>query len=218
MNKKLKIGLHIHSWLSADTSWTKEQFIDLHQKAGFDALVICDHDEITVAQELSKLNLFKIVVGEEIMTKDGEIIGLFLKSKIPTGLSLAKTIKQIRSQKGLVCLPHPFDRLRHSAVQLEALEKNLDQIDLIEVFNSRNIFKSDDQKANNFAQKHNVIPIVGTDAHTKYETDCAYMEINDFKNPDEFLKSVKNGQIIARRAPIWVHLLTKIHKIKIRTG
>lgn len=213
MDKKLKIGLHIHSWLSGDTSWTREQFIDLYQKAGFDALVVCDHDEITAALELEKTRDFKIVIGEEICTKDGEIIGLFLQSKILAGLSMAETIKQIRAQKGLVCLPHPFDSLRHNAINLEALEKNSDQIDLIEVFNARSVFKKDDQKALEFAKKHRITQIVGSDAHTKSEITCVYMEIDDFKSPDQFLQSIKNGRIIAKKSPIWVHLITKFKKI-----
>lgn len=213
MDKKLKIGLHIHSWLSGDTSWTREQFIDLYQQAGFDALVVCDHDEITAAQELEKMNLFRIVIGEEICTKEGEIIGLFLKFKIPDGLSMSETILKIRAQKGLVCLPHPFDRLRHNVINLETLEKNLNQIDLIEIFNARSIFKKDDQKAQELATKHQIAQIVGSDAHTKSEISCVYMEIDDFKSPDQFLQSIKKGRIIAKKSPIWVHLLTKIKKI-----
>jgi len=214
MDKKLKIGLHIHSWLSADTSWTREQFIDLYKQAGFDILAICDHNEVAAAQELAKINLFRIVIGEEISTKEGEIIGLFLKSKIPAGLSMLETIRQIRVQKGLICLPHPFDRLRHSAIDLETLKKNLDQIDLVEVFNARSIFKQDDQQALELARKHQIAQIVGSDAHTKSEITCVYMEIADFNNPDQFLQSIKNGRVIARKSPIWVHLLTKIKKIK----
>lgn len=218
MDKKLKIGLHIHSWLSGDTSWTREQFIDLYQKAGFDALVVCDHDEITAAQELEKTRDFKIVIGEEICTKEGEIIGLFLKSKIPAGLSMSETILKIRAQKGLVCLPHPFDRLRYNAINLEALEKNLDQIDLIEVFNARSIFKRDDQKALELAKKYKIVQIVGSDAHTKSEINCVYMEIDDFKSPVQFLKSIKNGRTIASKSLIWVHLITKLKKINNSRG
>lgn len=214
MDKKLKIGLHIHGWLSGDTSWTREQFIDLYQKAGFDILAICDHDNIAAAQELTKMNLFKIIIGEEICTKDGEIIGLFLQSKIQAGLSVAETIKQIRAQKGLTCLPHPFDRLRHNTINLKTLEKNLDQIDLIEVFNARSIFKKDDQQALELAINNHIAQIVGSDAHTKSEINCAYMEIDDFKNSDQFLQSIKNGRIIANKSPIWVHLLTKIKKMR----
>lgn len=214
MSKKLKIGLHIHSWLSNDALWTKEKFIDLYGSASFNALAICDHDEIVAARELKKSADFKIIIGEEINTQDGEIIGLFLKDKITAGLSLEETIGQIHQQKALVYLPHPFNHLRRQIIDPAKLEKYARHFDLVEVMNARNLFKNDDKKAFEFAKKHYLIQAVGADAHTRFEVNAAYMEIDDFNSPGEFLTAIKNGRMIKKYSPIWVHLLTKFQKIK----
>lgn len=216
MSKKLKIGLHIHSWLSDDASWIKEEFIDLYESAGFNALAICDHDEIAAARELQKSADFKIIIGEEINTQDGEIIGLFLKDKIAAGLSLEETIAQIHQQKALVYLPHPFDRLRRQIIDPVKLKKSARHIDFVEVMNARNLFKGDDKKALEFARKYQITPIIGADAHTRFEVNSAYMEIDDFNSPSEFLTAVKNGRMVKKYSPIWVHLLTKFQKTKQR--
>ncbi len=50
----------------------------------------------------------RIIVGEEIMTTSGEIIGLYLKEKIPAGLSTIRDDKEIKEQGGLVYIPHPL--------------------------------------------------------------------------------------------------------------
>src|SRR6202008_3714764 len=107
---------------------------------GLGAIAVTDHNEISGAHEArEKADEFgvKVIVGEEVKTKDqGEVIGLFIEEKIPRGMSLEETIAEIKSQGGLVYVPHPFDRL-HSVPDYEHLLPVLDDVDAIEIFNPR---------------------------------------------------------------------------------
>lgn len=213
MDKKIKIALHIHSWASRDSLLTKQKIIDLAQNDKIDVLAICDHNEIFAAQELAREKNLRIIVGEEIETKEGEIIGLFLKHKIEPNLSFVETIDQIHNQNGLVYLVHPFDRLRKKTVNQKILDQIIPQIDIVEIFNSRTVFHSDDQKATIFADKHRLLKVCGSDAHSSIELNRALMTVDDFSDQKSFLESLQKGRLINHYSPIWVHPLSKFYKI-----
>ena len=95
-----------------------------------------------------------MIVGEEVKTAgQGEVIGLFIKEKIPRGLSLAETVAEITRQGGLVYVPHPFDRM-HSVPDYEHLLTILDDVDAIEVFNPRVAIGAFNEEAVRFAAKY----------------------------------------------------------------
>ncbi len=71
-----------------------------------------DHDTIEGALRLKELSDLPVIVGEEIMTAQGELIGLFLREPVPPGMSAVETVEAIRGQGGLVYLPHPKDPFR----------------------------------------------------------------------------------------------------------
>src|SRR5690606_3298386 len=97
-----------------------------------DIVGITDHNEIKGAQEFKKfLEKFgiKVIVGEEIFSSKGEIIGLFLSEKIEPGMSPRDTMLEIKKQGGLVYIPHPYDEKRYKTVLAEEeIEKNSDLI------------------------------------------------------------------------------------------
>ena len=90
-----------------------EQQVDHMRDLGMDVIAITDHDEIAgafIAEKYakSKYDDIEVIVGEEVTTADGEIIGLFLNEKIPDMLPIEETVDIIRSQGGLTIAPHPF--------------------------------------------------------------------------------------------------------------
>src|SRR6266702_4633076 len=112
MMNKYKVDLHSHSIISYDGGIAPREYERLLNTNVLDVIAITDHNEISLAQMLHKQLGEKIIVGEEIGTADGEIIGLFLQEKIAPGGTALETVAQIVLQGGLIYIPHPFEVFR----------------------------------------------------------------------------------------------------------
>lgn len=206
----LKVELHIHTKYSYDSSTSLKEVVDVCIKKGIDAVAITDHNEIEGALRLTQIALFKVIVGQEILTKEGEITGLFIKHSIPPGLSIEETLKRIKKQGGLVYLPHPFDKFtRKTAINKNQIVKHMSNIDIIEGFNGRSVDTLSNKKAVKLANKFNKLVGIGSDAHTKYEIGRNYLEMPDFSNAEEFLKSLSRAKFKTSRVMLWPFLFTK---------
>jgi predicted metal-dependent phosphoesterase TrpH len=163
---------------------------------GLGAIAITDHNEISGALEaLGEGDGIKVIVGEEVKTAtQGEVIGLFLRERIPRGLSLEETVAEIRRQGGLVYVPHPFDRM-HTVPDYEHLLAILDEIDAIEVFNPRVAIGSFNEEAARFAAKYRLTAAAGSDAHVAAGLGSVRVRMRDFDGPDEFLESLRDAEI-----------------------
>ena len=210
----LKADLHVHTVYSPDSLSSPEAIVQCCLKVGINCLAITDHNSLAGARAVKKIAPFPIIAGEEIKTKSGEVIGFFLEEQIPKGLSAEETAIRIKEQKGLVCIPHPFDRVRRSPLRSEALEMLLPYIDIIEVFNSRTTFLSDCRKAQELAQKHGFLQGAGSDAHALAEIGGAYVEMPEFKDRDQFLSSLRQGRIAGKRANPLVHFASTYAKLR----
>ncbi|MEI6126898.1 MAG: PHP domain-containing protein [Pseudomonadota bacterium] len=208
MKKILDLHVHTHHSLCSNLNPCDIEKIALRR--GLSAVAITDHNTLRGAREvLAHATTIKVIVAEEIRTNRGEIIGYFLKEKIQAGLSPEETIREIRMQEGLVSIPHPFDRLRSSRIEKDALEKILDRIDMIEVFNSRDILTNREQDLMEKAKQCGVLPVVSSDAHLKTEIGRSCIIIEDFTGPQDFLNKLKSAQQVSRKSPFWVHIVTK---------
>jgi len=191
-----------------------EDIIKRSMELGLTCINISDHDAVEGAQVAQKLAPFKVIVSEEVLTHSGEVMGMFLKERIASGISLDQAIEAIKAQGGLVAIPHPFDPLRGLRVSAEEFERLVPRIDIIEVFNARCPFGHAATKARDFAQKHNLPGTAGSDAHTLDEIGNVFVELPDFDTPAEFLKSLGQAKIEGKRASPFVHINTTIDKIK----
>jgi predicted metal-dependent phosphoesterase TrpH len=185
------------------------------EKKGLDGVAVTDHNTIEGALIVRKIAPpnFVVIVGEEIRTKEGEILGYFLKEEIPAQRSIEETIERTKDQGGLVGIPHPFGSFRKSNIKISALERIIERVDFIEVFNSRNIFAKDDKKALILSQEKVLPPLIGSDAHLSCEVGKAYVEIDFFNNPQEFLQKLHSARLFTDRGPLWVHFVTKWLKL-----
>jgi predicted metal-dependent phosphoesterase TrpH len=163
---------------------------------------------------MQKLAPFTVIVAEEILTTQGEIMGMFLKETVSSGLTPQESIKRIRAQDGLVNIPHPFEKIRGSALKDWVIEEIVDEIDLMEVLNSRTPFQSNTEKARDFAEKHHIIKGAGSDAHTVSEIGNAYLEMPEFNGKDEFLKSLAQASIYGHRSSPLAHIFSTWARIK----
>ncbi len=175
------------------------------QEVGINCIAIADHGTIEGALKMQSLAPFPVIVAEEILTPHGEIMGMFLQEVIPSGLSVEQTISKIRAQGALVCIPHPFDVFRSSALDGTMMETLLGQIDVVEVFNSRYALARSSTKAQIFAQKYGIAGSAGSDAHTPYEIGNAYVEMPEFNGRDDFLQALAGGKVFGHRSNPLVH-------------
>jgi predicted metal-dependent phosphoesterase TrpH len=80
-----------------------------------DVIAVTDHDTIDgalVAADYAagRPGAPQVIVGEEVSSLDGHIVGLFLERPVKPGLSAAATVDEIRAQGGIAFAAHPFWR------------------------------------------------------------------------------------------------------------
>jgi predicted metal-dependent phosphoesterase TrpH len=200
------VDLHSHTVWSKDCLTKFGTIIERCRKRGVDRIAITDHNTADGALAMQKIAPNLVIVGEEIMTTQGEILAYFVQETVPRGLTPEETIRRLRDQKAVISVAHPFDRLRKGAWLEQDLERIIDQVDAVEVFNARCIFPQDNDKALAFAQKHNVLGTVGSDAHTPVEYGQAKLRIQPFEGASDFLAALRQAQVVEGLSPIYVHL------------
>ncbi len=190
--------LHMHTRHSHDCATDVEALLDHCIAAGLGAVAITDHNEVAGALEAVELGKpITVIVGEEVKTSQGEVIGLFLTERIDRGMPMDDTIAAIQEQGGLVYMPHPFDRM-HTIPDPATLRRCLDSIDIFEVYNSRLLFDSFNDDALRFAVKYNLVQAAGSDAHVLPGIGTALNRIPAFDGPEEFLLSMRHNTIERR--------------------
>ncbi|MCD6519760.1 MAG: PHP domain-containing protein [Anaerolineae bacterium] len=209
----MKVDLHIHTRFSNDSLTTLEDVLRWARRRGLDALAITDHNTIEGALRLAQRSPIPIIIGEEIRTRQGELIGLFLQEPIPPNLSLRETAELIHKQGGIVYVPHPLDRVRHSAVGREALLRIISQVDAIEVLNARVTFPLDNQLARELAQRYDLPQGAGSDAHQGFEIGRAYVEMPPFEDATSFLQSLRRARLGGRLSSPLVHVGSMYAKV-----
>lgn len=195
----IEVDLHMHTDHSGDCATPVEVLLQTARDRGLGAIAITDHNEVSGALEAAaiaeSMDDLKVIVAEEVKTAEqGEVIGLFLKEKIPKGLTMAETIAAIREQGGLVYVPHPFDRF-HSVPDYEHLLDMVEEVDLLEVFNPRVALTAFNEEAVRFAGKYRIIPAAGSDSHVAQGLGSVRQRIHDFDGPAEFLEAMRDADI-----------------------
>lgn len=220
---KIRLDMHTHTEFSPDSRTRLDRYARAAIASGLDAVCVTDHNTIDGAlrlrelqrrwaddpdEDVSCLARLRVVVGEEIYSRDGEIVGLFLSEAVPSGRSAVDTMDRIHAQGGLVYIPHPFSRNRLRHMKLEQLNGLVDRIDAVEVFNAREVAASSNAKALAFALAHAKPGGVGSDAHRVWELGRAYVEIADFTTPQELLEALRQGTATGKLSGIFMHVRT----------
>ena len=209
-----RADLHLHTYCSPDSLSSLHRLVSRCQESGLDCIAVTDHNTIQGARALRKLAPFEVIIGEEIRTTGGDIIGLFLERPVRPGLTPLQAVHAVKEQGGLVSVPHPFDRLRSSVITSSALEEILPHVDMIETFNARNTNPKHDALAADLAAKRNLPGIAVSDSHTVGEVGHTFMDLPSYNSTAEGLLAVlRDARPVCRRASRFVHLSSTYAKL-----
>ncbi len=213
--RRIRLDMHTHCEYSPDSRTTLAEQARAIRASGLDVVCATDHNTIAGALRLRELaDGFGVIVGEEISTREGELIGLFLEEAVPRDLSAEETIARIHGQGGLVSVPHPFSRNRLGRIRRDVLERVWTAVDAIEVFNAREVFAADNRRAQTFARERSIPGAVGSDAHRAAEIGRAWIEVEPFGGRDDFLAALRGGAVHGRLAGYTAHLLTRYDRVR----
>src|SRR5450759_485297 len=191
--------IHTHTMYSGFTKYkflsfpdsvtTPRTSIKVAEKLGLNALCITDHNTIKGALVAQKFNKDIVVIGEEISSNDGEILGLFLQENVEPGLSAEETIEQIHSQDGIAVAPHPY------SAHCFCVDKkmNILKFDGIEVFNS--LHRDGYSNALALEKCNGHAKLGGSDAHASFMIGKGYTLYNG-NSQEDFRTAIKNRQTI----------------------
>lgn len=163
-------------------------------KLKINCIAVADHGTVEGALKMQSLAPFPVIVAEEVLTPQGEIMGMFLKETISSNRSLKDVISAIKAQGGLVCAQHPFDTIIRPGLGGKMLAEIASEIDVVEVLNARSTLPQSSRKALSFARKHNLPGSAGSDAHTLAEIGNAYVEMPEFTDKESFLEALARGK------------------------
>jgi len=198
--RELFADFHIHSHHSKDCVMPVADILERAREVGLDVVAITDHDSAAgglEAREVADRYGVRVIVGEEVKTSEGEVIGLFLERTIPGGMTFADTVAAIKEQGGFVYVPHPFDRL-HTIPSPQVLRANVNNIDVVEVFNARLAFPGFNELAERFAQRYRIPAAAGSDSHVLPGIGTTLCGIDEFGGPGDFVAALAESRIVRR--------------------
>ena len=216
--KKAFADFHIHTRFSRDSILTEEKFIAKAVERGLTHVCVTNHNNVegavAVRDKVAQLGLadqLTVILGEEVSTADGEVVGVFLEKTIPRGLSANETADEIHRQGGLVSIPHPFDPFRGSHIK-EGPLRNLAEtgkIDMVEVFNCRVTLQRHNHEAAEFANRYGIPGIAASDSHSSFEVAMAFNAMPAFDTAAELKASLTENDWHASRSSVFIHLTTR---------
>ncbi|NLV71436.1 MAG: PHP domain-containing protein [Actinobacteria bacterium] len=202
----VRLDLHNHTRFSSDGLMSPAALLKKAARRGIHCLAVTDHNTVQGALEALALadadpSLPRVIPGVELLTADGEIIGLYVREEIPAGLPLEESAALIREQGGLISLPHPYDLFRRGAISREARLRAAQIADMIEVVNGRSLGPRANRKAAELAWLVGRPGCAGSDAHRKVEVGMAYVVVDSLPTRETLVSLVGAGGVRHRLNP-----------------
>ncbi|MBF6591079.1 MAG: PHP domain-containing protein [Ktedonobacterales bacterium] len=175
--------LHTHTHHSDGTGSVEDVLAFAQEHTQLDVLAITDHDTIEGALRARELAAgryrFEVIIGEEISTREGHMLALFLRAPIPPDLSIERSIELVHAQGGLAIVAHPFNRVFRHSVQRSVMNRLLRQPELhpdgIETLNGSFAGIGSSRIAMGLAHTtYHWAQTGGSDAHTPTAVGCAH--------------------------------------------
>lgn len=204
---KLRVEFHCHTIYSKDSLVDPRKLVETARRKGLDRLIVTDHNSIGGALEARKIAPELVIVGEEILTTQGELLAVFAREEIPAGLEPLEVIRRLKEQGAFICAPHPLDPMR--GWQRERLLEILPRIDALEVFNARCVDGKFNDDARALAREYGLPGTVGSDAHTLWELGRATLTVAPFTDAESLRKVIASGVEDVRLSPPFIHLSSR---------
>ncbi len=210
----LRAEFHCHTSFSKDCLTSPEILVEACRRKGIDRVVVTDHNTIAGARLAQNLDPGRVIIGEEIMTAEGELLAAFVSSEVPPGLTPFESITLLRQQGAFISVSHPFDSDRKGGWDLKALLDIAPQVDAIEVFNSRCMRPAFNDQAASFARQHGLAGTVGSDAHTVWEMGRSVLLLEAFNDATSLRQVLREAASETRWSPPWIHLTSRYARLR----
>jgi predicted metal-dependent phosphoesterase TrpH len=210
----LRVEFHCHTVYSKDSLTSPRVLLETCRRKGVDRVVVTDHNTIAGARAAQLMEPDRVIIGEEIMTTAGELLAAFVSEEIPSGLSPRETIGRLRQQQAFISVSHPFDASRKGGWALDQLLEISPLVDAIEVFNSRCMSPSSNDRALAFARQHDLPATVGSDAHTTFELGRSVLLLEPFADAAQLRMVIRRGLPQTRWSPPWIHLTSRYARFR----
>lgn len=208
----IRIDMHLHTALSFDCRSAPDAVLERALASGLDRICVTDHNEIQAALELKERHPDRVIVGEEVKTREKvDIIGLYVDEWIPPGTPARAVCEEIHRQGGLVYVPHPFAGGKGSGTLLPHIE---DLVDVVEGWNARVHSPDLNRRAQAWARARQLPMGAGSDAHSLREVGRAWVQVSLFDDePAAFLAALQTGTIHGGTSSRLVHLTSTLAKL-----
>ncbi len=210
----IRVELHCHTDASGDSLLSVTDLLETCRRKKINKIAITDHNTIRNALVAQEIAPDKVIVGEEILTRQGELLAFFVQEEIPPYMDAIETIEELRRQGAFISVSHPFDHFRKGCWKEADLINIADKVDAIEVFNARCLLNQHNRQAQSFAKLHNLLATVGSDAHSALEIGRAHHLMNDFNDVEQFRKALSASKMVTRLSSPLVHLFSRYAKWK----
>jgi predicted metal-dependent phosphoesterase TrpH len=188
----LRVDLHLHSHYSHDGRSSLDELIQRAHECRLDRIALTDHNTVEGALNFLRIAPELAIAGEEIKTLEGEVIGLFIASRVPPFLTPEETMDRIHKMGGLTYIPHPLDRHRAN-FRAERMVELANRIDVIESYNPW-CDAAANTAAARLAEELGKPQATGSDSHSAEELGRSWMEMEEYSSPGDFLEKLRDAR------------------------
>ena len=210
----LRVEFHCHTVFSMDSLTSPRRLLETCRRKGVDRVVVTDHNTTGGGLAAQLLDPERVIVGEEIMTTGGELLAAYVSADVPPGLPPLEAIGVLRQQKAFISVSHPFDSSRKGGWDPDQLLAISPLVDAIEVFNSRCLLSRANDRALEFARRHDLASTVGSDAHTAIEIGRSVLLLEPFADAVGLRAVIRRGLPQTQWSPPWIHLTSRYARFR----
>jgi len=179
---------------------TPREIVDAAAARGLGAVAVIGDAGPDAGIEAARVAQTRLVVipGQQVRTRDGALVGLFIRSAVPNGLGLEETVARIREQGGLVMAPHPG---WSDPPNPDLLRRHRSLVDCFQTLSGPAVATRGGagEDAARLAQRFGMLSVAGSDAVAAEDLGAAHLRMRTFTSPHEFLDALVDAEPVQRR-------------------